>query len=231
MVKYHWAKNRIDVHVPIAGMGSQRRTGGRKKTAAEFVSRADQNIGIKFDMDRLKGKQREYQRSIGIPADAALHAERHEMDMTKGESWLNGRMPVCRRSVVSGLGAAGALAGMTLLSRWGFADDYDAMYAQAAIDWKQFAGQTISLAGATHPWSKAIGPLLPQFTKTYRYQCRQRIPAGNRVSGRSANQACPWQHDARRLHVLWLWPGHRGGMARAAGRPLFGRVADRSGLV
>ena len=88
------------------------------------------------------------------------------MGMTKGESWLNSRMPVCRRSVVTGMGAAGAaLAGMALLARWGFADDYDAMYAQAAIDWRQFAGQTISLAGATHPWSKAIGPLLPQFTK------------------------------------------------------------------
>ena len=83
------------------------------------------------------------------------------MDMTKDESWLNGRMPVPRRSVVSGLGA---LAGMALLPRWGFADDYDAMYAKAAIDWKQFSGQTVNLAGATHPWSKAITPLLPQFT-------------------------------------------------------------------
>jgi multiple sugar transport system substrate-binding protein len=39
------------------------------------------------------------------------------------------------------------------------------MYAGAAIDWKQFAGQTITLAGAIHPWSNAITPLLPQFSK------------------------------------------------------------------
>ena len=38
-------------------------------------------------------------------------------------------------------------------------------YASAAIDWKQFAGQTITLAGAIHPWSNAITPLLPDFTK------------------------------------------------------------------
>ena len=33
------------------------------------------------------------------------------------------------------------------------------------IDWKQFAGQTITLAGAIHPWSNAITPLLWDFTK------------------------------------------------------------------
>jgi multiple sugar transport system substrate-binding protein len=61
------------------------------------------------------------------------------------------------------LGAAGAaLSG--LLPRWSFAQDAAAAYAKAAVDWKQFAGQTISLAGAIHPWSTAITPLLPQFT-------------------------------------------------------------------
>jgi len=40
-----------------------------------------------------------------------------------------------------------------------------AIYASAAIDWKQFSGQTITLVGAIHPWSNAITPLLPQFTK------------------------------------------------------------------
>jgi len=69
-----------------------------------------------------------------------------------------------RRSVLKGLGGtAAALSGM--LPRWSAADDYSAMYATAAIDWKQFSGQTIQLAGAIHPWSKAIGPLLPQFTE------------------------------------------------------------------
>ncbi|WP_338303564.1 ABC transporter substrate-binding protein [Bradyrhizobium ottawaense] len=41
----------------------------------------------------------------------------------------------------------------------------DQAYASAAIDWKQFAGQAITLAGAIHPWSSAITPLLPDFTK------------------------------------------------------------------
>src|SRR6185436_7702139 len=38
-------------------------------------------------------------------------------------------------------------------------------YSNAAIDWKQFTGQTITLAGAIHPWSNAITPLLWDFTK------------------------------------------------------------------
>jgi multiple sugar transport system substrate-binding protein len=84
--------------------------------------------------------------------------------MAPGEKPLNGRVPASRRSVVKGLGAAGAaLSGM--LPRWSFAEAAAATYAKAAIDWKQFAGQTISLAGAIHPWSTAITPLLPQFTK------------------------------------------------------------------
>jgi multiple sugar transport system substrate-binding protein len=78
----------------------------------------------------------------------------------------SGRLPVGRRSFVKGLGATGAaLSGMAMLPRWGFADDYAAMYASAAIDWRQFSGQTIMLAGAAHPWSNAIAPLLPDFTK------------------------------------------------------------------
>ena len=86
--------------------------------------------------------------------------------MTKGANWLNTLEPISRRRFASGLGATGAtLAGLAMLPRWSFADDYDEMYVKAAIDWRQFAGQTITLAGATHPWSKAIGPLLPQFTK------------------------------------------------------------------
>ena len=71
-----------------------------------------------------------------------------------------------RRSFVKGLGAAGvALPALAMLPRWGFAEDVAALYASAAIDWKQFAGQTITLAGAIHPWSNAITPLLWDFTK------------------------------------------------------------------
>ena len=71
-----------------------------------------------------------------------------------------------RRSFVKGLGAAGvALPALAMLPRWGFAEDIAAVYANAAIDWKQFAGQTIALAGAIHPWSNAITPLLWDFTK------------------------------------------------------------------
>jgi multiple sugar transport system substrate-binding protein len=69
-----------------------------------------------------------------------------------------------RRSFVRGLSAAGvALPALAMLPRWGFAEE--ASYASAAIDWKQFAGQTITLAGAIHPWSNAITPLLWDFTK------------------------------------------------------------------
>ncbi|MCK1727872.1 extracellular solute-binding protein, partial [Bradyrhizobium sp. 142] len=77
----------------------------------------------------------------------------------------SGRAPVSRRSFVKGLGAAGAvLPAFTMLPRTSLAGD-DQAYASAAIDWKQFAGQTITLAGAIHPWSNAITPLLPDFTK------------------------------------------------------------------
>jgi multiple sugar transport system substrate-binding protein len=79
---------------------------------------------------------------------------------------LNGRMPASRRSFVKGLGAAGAvLSGTAILPRWSFAEDAAAIHVNAAIDWKQFAGQTITLAGAIHPWSNAVAPLLPDFTK------------------------------------------------------------------
>ena len=78
----------------------------------------------------------------------------------------NGRASTSRRSFVKGLGAAGAiLPGLTILLRTSFAEDATLAYASAAIDWKQFAGQTITLAGAIHPWSNAITPRLPDFTR------------------------------------------------------------------
>ena len=71
-----------------------------------------------------------------------------------------GRAPISRRSFVKALGAAAAVLP---LPRTSLAGD-DQAYASAAIDWKQFAGQTITLAGAIHPWSNVITPLLPNFS-------------------------------------------------------------------
>ncbi len=86
--------------------------------------------------------------------------------MATGGTSLSGRAPTSRRNFVKGLGAAGAvLPALAALPRWSFAEDTAATYANAAIDWKQFAGQTITLAGAIHPWSNAITPLLSEFTR------------------------------------------------------------------
>src|SRR6266702_1646690 len=86
--------------------------------------------------------------------------------MASDKNSLSSRAPTNRRSFVKGLAAAGAvLPALTMLPRTSFAEDAAAAYASAAIDWKQFAGQTITLAGAIHPWSNAITPLLPDFTK------------------------------------------------------------------
>jgi multiple sugar transport system substrate-binding protein len=86
--------------------------------------------------------------------------------MASGENWLNDRAPASRRNFVKGLGAAAAaLPALATLQRWSLAQDTAAAYASAAIDWKQFAGQTITLAGAIHPWSNAISQVLPEFTK------------------------------------------------------------------
>jgi multiple sugar transport system substrate-binding protein len=76
------------------------------------------------------------------------------------------KSPRSRRSFVKGLGAVGVtLPALAMWPRWGFAKDVAAGYADAAIGWKQFAGQTITLAGAIHPWTNAITPLLPEFTE------------------------------------------------------------------
>jgi multiple sugar transport system substrate-binding protein len=76
------------------------------------------------------------------------------------------KSPSSRRSFVKALGAAGmALPALAMLPRWGLAQDVATSYADAAIDWKQFAGQRITLAGAIHPWTNAITPLLADFTE------------------------------------------------------------------
>jgi multiple sugar transport system substrate-binding protein len=83
--------------------------------------------------------------------------------MSKKEKWLSSSN---RRSFLIKAGATGlALSGISVLPRWALAEDYAAMYKSAAIDWKQAADQTIMVAGATHPWSNAITPLLPQFSE------------------------------------------------------------------
>jgi multiple sugar transport system substrate-binding protein len=85
--------------------------------------------------------------------------------MAPGRNSGSGGVPTSRRCFVKALGAAGAvLPALALLPGQGFAEPAAPAYAGAAIDWKQFAGQTIALAGAIHPWSNAITPLLPEFT-------------------------------------------------------------------
>ncbi|WP_253075570.1 MULTISPECIES: extracellular solute-binding protein [unclassified Bradyrhizobium] len=85
--------------------------------------------------------------------------------MAQGENSLNRQMQASRRSLIKGLGAAGAvLPALGMMPRWSVAQDAAAIHTSAAIDWKQFAGQTIALSGAIHPWSNAITPLLPEFT-------------------------------------------------------------------
>jgi len=79
---------------------------------------------------------------------------------------MSGRVPVSRRTLIKRLGAAGAaLSGAALSPQWSLAQESAAAYSRASIDWRQFAGQKITLAGAIHPWSSAIKPLLPQFTE------------------------------------------------------------------
>jgi len=86
--------------------------------------------------------------------------------MAPDRKTLSGRAAASRRSFIKALGAAGAvLPTLAMWPRRGFAEDAATAYASAAIDWKQFAGQTINLAGAIHPWSNAMTPLLPEFTK------------------------------------------------------------------
>jgi multiple sugar transport system substrate-binding protein len=89
-------------------------------------------------------------------------ADSRSINMAQGENSLS--HPASRRSFIKGLAAGGGLSALTARPRWSFAQDTAAPYANAAIDWKQFAGQTIALSGAIHPWSNAITPLLPEFT-------------------------------------------------------------------
>ena len=76
------------------------------------------------------------------------------------------KSPSSRRSFVKGLGTLGiGLPALAMLPGRGRAQDVTMPYAGASIDWKQFAGRTITLAGAIHPWTNAITPLLGEFTE------------------------------------------------------------------
>ena len=76
------------------------------------------------------------------------------------------KSPSSRRCFVKGLGALGiGLPALAMLSGRVRAQDVTMPYAGASIDWKQFAGRTITLAGAIHPWTNAITPLLREFTE------------------------------------------------------------------
>lgn len=62
--------------------------------------------------------------------------------------------------------AGAAMASPALIGRAAFAQSDDALnaYTSANVDWKRFAGTKIMVGGATHPWSAAITPFIPQFT-------------------------------------------------------------------
>lgn len=63
------------------------------------------------------------------------------------------------------LGVAAGLAAPAILTGRAQAQEADlSAYTGANVDWNQAKGATLHLAGATHPWSDAILPLIPQFT-------------------------------------------------------------------
>jgi len=58
------------------------------------------------------------------------------------------------------------LAMPTVVGRRAFAQPADlSAYKTANVDWKRFAGTRIMVSGATHHWSNAVQPFIPQFTE------------------------------------------------------------------
>ncbi|GLR88905.1 substrate-binding protein [Bradyrhizobium iriomotense] len=93
-------------------------------------------------------------------------SEKSKREKSQSENSRNEQAPTSRRSFIKTLGMAGVIVPtLTTWPRSGLAEEASADFANAKIDWKQFAGQTLTLAGAIHPWSSAITPLLPDFTK------------------------------------------------------------------
>ncbi|SEG69375.1 ABC transporter substrate-binding protein [Bosea lathyri] len=83
-------------------------------------------------------------------------------DDTKGKSPYLSRRAFGRTALLTGA----AIAAPAILGRAAFAQSADALkdYTSANIDWKREAGAEIMVGGATHPWSNAVTPFIPQFT-------------------------------------------------------------------
>ncbi|MFO1068072.1 MAG: extracellular solute-binding protein [Geminicoccaceae bacterium] len=78
-------------------------------------------------------------------------------------------LPVSRRSL---LGATALLAGAGVLGRGGrpvwaqdVFEEIKPQWTAAQIDWMQQKGKSITIGALQHPWTDAITPLLPHFTR------------------------------------------------------------------
>lgn len=78
-------------------------------------------------------------------------------------------LPITRRGM---LRASAVLAGAGLLSAKGaplWAQDvyaeFEPLWKAAAIDWTRHSGTTIQIGALSHPWTDAMMPLLPHFTR------------------------------------------------------------------
>jgi len=108
---------------------------------------------------------------------------------------VQGRQPAELRQ---GLGAAGLPCRPPChAAAVGFRRDVAAANANAAIDWKQFAGQTITLAGPIHPCRRDHSPCCG-ISPSSPYQRRYRLPIGERTWARCrSSSTVPTAH--RRL--------------------------------
>jgi multiple sugar transport system substrate-binding protein len=112
------------------------------------------------EIERLINRRRFLSTTAGLIAGAGLVA---------ASGCANSREPTASSSSAPAAGTSGAAgggsaaassAGATTAS----AGASNADFTAAKIDWKQFAGKTITISAETHPWYSAIEPLLPQFT-------------------------------------------------------------------
>ncbi|TKT76275.1 extracellular solute-binding protein [Aquamicrobium sp. LC103] len=78
------------------------------------------------------------------------------------------RFVLSRRAFTRSAFMAGtALAMPAIIGRSAFAQGGAGLeaYTSANVDWKRHAGTKIMVGGATHPWSNAVTPFIPQFTE------------------------------------------------------------------
>jgi multiple sugar transport system substrate-binding protein len=78
------------------------------------------------------------------------------------------RFVLTRRAFTRSAMLAGvALAAPAIIGRSAFAQSGEGLeaYTSANVDWKREAGKKIMVGGATHPWSNAVVPFIPQFTE------------------------------------------------------------------